>query len=338
MISECLATATTPKERNKCENSAEEPTKKSLSDDEGEFSSFSLQNNASMSVKETFFLPKDVKNITENDSDDAQLCADYVDHIFDYLFSQEEKSYVTMKEKPAKEWYVKRREILLDWILDVCIKFKIISEAYFLSVAIMDYAIRQPEMTNLATNDIQLFGCAALWIATKLEMIYRPDCGDFVYVSAQSFKKKDLIAMEWKILGATKLRLNLPTSLLFLSRFSKAAQSDIQVQTLSQYLCEYCCISSDLQTRFKQSEIAAGAVYLARTSTDTSTGTVILDWDKTQTHYTRCTADRAREIAENIYDFVTKDSIYTACKKKYAKKNLLRVSQITLKNPKSNKI
>ena len=332
MILECLATAKTPEACKDCENSKEKSAKDSLSDDEGAFDLLTLQKNASMSVKETFFLPKDVKNITENDSDDAQLCAEYVDSIFEYFFSQEEKSYVTMKEKPAKEWYVKRREILLDWILDVCIKFVIISEAYFLSVAIMDYAIRQPEMANLATYDIQLFGCAALWIATKLETQYQPNCGDFVYISAQSFKKKDLIAMEWKILSATKLHLNLPTSLLFLRRFSRAAQSDIQVQNLSLYLCEYCCISSDLQTRFKQSEIAAGAVYLA----SLSTGNV--NWDKTQTHYTRCTADRAREIAENIYDFVTKDSIYTACKKKYAKKNLLRVSQITLKNPKSNKI
>ena len=333
MISERSSTTATPKDFKDCEIDnleKDESLKDCLSDDEGAFASFPQEKTDLILIKANSSLPQGVTNIDQHDSDDPQCCVEYIDDIFEYLFLQEEKFYLTMKQKPAENWYAKRRELLLDWVVDVCIKFKILSEAYLLSAAIMDYAIRQPEMANLATKDIQLFGCTALWIASKLEMQYYPECRDFVYISDRAFNAKDLIAMEWKILGATKLYLQLPTSLLFLRRFSKAAQSDAKTHTLSKYLCEYCCISNDLQTKFKQSEIAAGAIYLARQSTNNA------GWDETLKYYTRYTEDRAREIGEEIYKFVTTATTYKACKRKYASEKLLEVSKISLKNPKDS--
>ncbi len=299
-----------------------------LSEDEGEC--VSLRTNIeliSFTEHKINSLPEGVRNIDEHDEDDAQCCVEYVNDMFNYLFERQVAFHKLLETCPAStDWMPKKREILIDWVIDVCVKFKLLSETFFTFVHLMDTAIRHESMRNIDNSKIQLFGCTCLWIAAKVEQRYSPECRDFVYISDRGFTKEKMIAMEIRVLNATLFNLNFPTSLTFLRRFSKAAQSDATIHTLSKYICECSCQSASITTQFLPSEIAAGAVYLARVTHQK-------EWDETLTYYTRCLAEKACVVAQHLYDHITSESNYKACKRKYGCAKLLNVSKITLIRP-----
>lgn len=300
-----------------------------LSEDEGDVISFPLQRQKVIEFAvQRKVLPPNVDNIDENDVDDPQCVTEYVDDMFEYLFNREKYYYEQIRlSTPAEAWNFRIRQILIDWIVDVCFKFKLVSETYLLCVALIDFAIGKPEMANLTRSNIQLFGCTALWIASKIEDHYHPHCRDFVYISDKAFTKQDMLQMELRIMNATKLNLQLPHSLLFLRRFSKAAYSDAKTHTLSKYICESVAVSGEICHQFLPSEIAAGAVYLARIS---SSGQ---KWSETLAYYTKYSAVHACKVAVELYKYITAELTYKACKRKYAGTKLLEVSKINLKDP-----
>ena len=55
-------------------------------------------------------------------------------------------------------------------------------------------------MFNIAQGEVQLVGVAALLIATKYEEIYPPTVKDFIYLSSNTYTKKQILQMEQNIL------------------------------------------------------------------------------------------------------------------------------------------
>jgi hypothetical protein len=72
------------------------------------------------------------------------------------------------------------RSILVDWLVDVHLKFKLRTETLFLTVHIIDRYLAKEQTTR---NKLQLVGCTAMLIAAKYEEIYAPEVRDFVYIS-----------------------------------------------------------------------------------------------------------------------------------------------------------
>jgi len=64
------------------------------------------------------------------------------------------------------------RLILVDWLCDVCVKFKFRNETFYLTVFIIDYYLQG---NNVCKNKLQLVGIAALFVASKYEEIYLPE-------------------------------------------------------------------------------------------------------------------------------------------------------------------
>ena len=85
------------------------------------------------------------------------------------------------------------RAILVDWIVDVHLKFKLLSETLHLAINLLD---RYLEKESVLRRKLQLIGCAALFIASKYEEIMAPEARDFVYVSDKAFSRKQLLQME----------------------------------------------------------------------------------------------------------------------------------------------
>ena len=65
----------------------------------------------------------------------------------------------------------KMRSILIDWLVDVNLKFKMIPETLFMTVNLID---RYLEKTHVARDKLQLIGITALFVASKCEEIYPP--------------------------------------------------------------------------------------------------------------------------------------------------------------------
>lgn len=79
------------------------------------------------------------------------------------------------------------RAILVDWIIKVHMKFKLLPETLFLTVNLVDRYLSV--VMGIKKEEIQLVGVAALMIAAKYEEIYPPILKDFIYVTKNAFNK-----------------------------------------------------------------------------------------------------------------------------------------------------
>jgi cyclin B len=90
------------------------------------------------------------------------------------------------------------RAILVDWLIDVHLKFKLLNETLFLTVNILDRYLSIA--TNLSRSKLQLVGVASMLISTKYEEIYPPTVKDYVYITDNAYSKEEILKMESHIL------------------------------------------------------------------------------------------------------------------------------------------
>lgn len=79
------------------------------------------------------------------------------------------------------------RQILVDWLVEVHLKFKLLPETLFLTVNLID---RFTFLKQVKRNDYQLLGVTAMLIACKYEEIYAPEIRDFVYMTDKAYTKE----------------------------------------------------------------------------------------------------------------------------------------------------
>ena len=118
------------------------------------------------------------------------------------------------------------RSILVDWLIEVHLKFKLLPETLFITVNIID---RFLEKHKVSKARLQLVGVTALLIASKYEEIYPPDMKDFVFITDKAYSKQDVVQMEYTILSTLSFDLTFPTALRFLERYHKLVGEDTGV-------------------------------------------------------------------------------------------------------------
>lgn len=64
------------------------------------------------------------------------------------------------------------RAILIDWLVEVHLKFKLVPETLYLTVNLID---RYLERVEVMRDKLQLVGVTAMLIASKYEEIYAPE-------------------------------------------------------------------------------------------------------------------------------------------------------------------
>ena len=103
--------------------------------------------------------------------------------------TQPDPSY--MKRQPQVNENV--RAILVDWLINVHAKFKLLPETLYITINLID---RYLSKIKIEKEEVQLVGVAALMIATKYEEIYPPTVKDFIFVTKNAFTKKTILEME----------------------------------------------------------------------------------------------------------------------------------------------
>jgi hypothetical protein len=114
----------------------------------------------------------------------------------------------------------KMRAILVDWLIEVHNKFKLLPETLFLTVNLID---RYLERCDVLRTRLQLVGVTAMLIACKYEEIYAPEVRDFVYITDKAYTKEEILAMENSMLSVLDFNICAPSSFRFLERFAKIA-------------------------------------------------------------------------------------------------------------------
>nr|POE55487.1 putative cyclin-b3-1 [Quercus suber] len=187
--------------------------------------------------------------------------AEYVDEIYQYY-------WVTEAQNPSMENYMSiqtditahMRGILINWLIEVHFKFDLMQETLYLMVTLLDRYLSQ---ASVKKNEMQLVGLTALLLASKYEDFWHPRVKDLISISAESYTRDQMLAMERLILKQLKFRLNVATPYVFMLRFLKAAQSDSKLEHLAFYLIELCLVEHE-SLKFKPSLLCASALYVAR--------------------------------------------------------------------------
>ncbi|KAM6228405.1 LOW QUALITY PROTEIN: G2/mitotic-specific cyclin-B1-like [Spheniscus humboldti] len=198
----------------------------------------------------------DVKDVDVEDGTDTNLCSEYVKDIYDYLRDLEEKQAVRLKYLAGQEITGNMCAILIDWLVQVHIKFGLL-EIMYMMVAIIDRFLQDNAISTL----LQLVGVTAMFIASKYEEMYPPEIGDFAFVTDHAYAKS-IYEMEMKILRALDFDLGRPLPLSSLKRPSKIAEVDLEQRILVKYLIELFIVGYEMAC-FPPSKTAAAASCLA---------------------------------------------------------------------------
>ena len=170
---------------------------------------------------EDWKLPEDVLDIDEPDIDNTQLVAEYVKDIYYYLNHMERKFRVSPKFLEGKMVTTKMRSVLIDWLIQVHLKFHLLHETMYLCVQIIDAYLEKMDVSKM---QLQLVGVTAMFLASKYEEMYVPAIEDFVYMTDNTYTKSEIRQMEISILKTMNFMFSKPLPLHFLRRFSKAGR------------------------------------------------------------------------------------------------------------------
>ncbi|XP_031115078.1 putative cyclin-B3-1 isoform X2 [Ipomoea triloba] len=187
--------------------------------------------------------------------------SEYVDDIYQYYWVMEAqshplKSYMEFQTEITPQM----RGILINWLIEVHLKFDLMQETLFLMVTILDQYLSR---VCIKKNEMQLVGLTALLLASKYEDFWHPRIMDLISVSAESYTKEQMLGMEKAILKKLLFRLNVPTPYVFMLQFLKASQANKKLEHLAFFLVELCLVEFEA-LNYKPSLLCASAIYLAR--------------------------------------------------------------------------
>merc|ERR1711872_1188715 len=205
--------------------------------------------------------PIGVADIDEKDLENPQLCAEYTQDVYSYLRKLEPSSAVRAGHLLGCSINDKMRAVLVDWLVEVQVQFKLLQETLFSTISIVDRFLAV-EGRSVTRAPLELVGVAAMFLASKLEEVYAPACSDFVYITDHAYTEDAIKQMEMKILQTLKFNLFEPLSLHFLRRYSKASDVDVLQHSLAKFAIELALVEYEL-VPVPGSKLAASALCLS---------------------------------------------------------------------------
>lgn len=229
-------------------------------------------------------LPSGVIDIDVNDRSNVQLASDYIHEIVEH-FRRMETAYVAPHNYMSSQTDIneRMRSILMDWLVDVHLKFKLVPETLYYTV---NYIDRFLSKATVPRQKLQLVGVTAMLIASKYEEIYAPEVRDFVYITDRAYSRNDILEMERKMLDVLQFNLTTPLLLDFVKRFCKAASAGSSAEVAkavlarSQYVSELTLPHYQF-LKYKTSTLGAACVFVAMKTLTAN------PWNATMQFYTQ---------------------------------------------------
>jgi len=186
--------------------------------------------------------------------------AEYAPDVFSQLFRTECVSRARLDYMDGQpDINGKMRAILIDWLVEVHLKYKLRSETLFLCVNIIDRFLSSRSVTR---RRLQLVGVCALFVAAKLEEIHAPEVRDFVYVCDNAYSTDDILNAEVSILTGLNFRICSPTAVHFLEPLCRINRCCEVHRNLAQYIAELALLDLPM-IRYSPSQIASASLLLS---------------------------------------------------------------------------
>jgi len=273
-------------------------------------------------------IPEGVKDIDAEDSSNPQLCTEYALEIYAYLKQLEKRGSVRPDFLSGCPTSDKMRSVLVDWLVEVQIQFKLLQETLFLTVNTIDRFLAL-EGKTLHRSKLQLVGVAAMFLVSKIEEVYAPAVSDFVYITDNAYDEAEIRQMELRIIRALNFDLCQPIALNFLRRYSKAGDVDVLQHSLAKYTLEVCLLDYNLVST-PGSLLAAASLCLSLLLLDPSQSLETV-WNQTLSFYSGYTPEQVLEVVPKLATNMTKMHRSTklqAVRNKYKSGKFMKVADL----------
>jgi cyclin B len=196
----------------------------------------------------------------KNDAPSAQSVHEYVPDITKQLFS-EEALFLPRADLMDMQTDInaKMRMILIDWLIEVHMKYHLRPETLHLTVNLIDRFLSKVRITR---KRLQLVGVVASFIASKFEEIHPPELHDWVYICDRAYTKQDILTTECTMLSTLSFQIMVPTAAHFFDVLEKANACDDVHRSLAQYLLELGLIDVRM-LKYQPSHVVSAALLLS---------------------------------------------------------------------------
>ncbi|XP_026777295.3 G2/mitotic-specific cyclin-B1 isoform X2 [Pangasianodon hypophthalmus] len=264
-----------------------------------------------------------IKDVDADDYDNPMLCSEYVKDIYKYLRQLEADQAVKPRYLEGREVTGNMRAILIDWLVQVQIKFRLLQETMYMTVAIIDRFLQDHPVPK---KQLQLVGVTAMFIASKYEEMYPPEIADFAFVTDRAYTTAQIRDMEMNILRVLKFSFGRPLPLQFLRRASKIGEVTAEQHTLAKYFVELTMVDYDM-VHFAPSQVASAAFALMLKVFNCG------EWTPTLQYYMGYAEDSLipvmQHIAKNVVKVNEGLSKHLAVKNKYSSQKQMRIASIS---------
>lgn len=258
-----------------------------------------------------------------------QFVAEFAQDIYTTMREKElvlkiEPDYLAKMQIPT-EVKDTSRAFLVEWIIDVHRKFRLMPETLYVTVFLID---RFLSLKQIKKSQLHILGVTSLLIATKYEEIYPPDLKDLLSVSENKFTRTEVLSMERDILRTLEFNFTTPSAYRFLERFRRlSSTTDDKVFFFAQYIQEISLLDASL-LKYRPSEIAAASLILSVKSLKK-----INIWNKEMENATQLAEEHMSKVAEDVKSFVLEvnPKFLTTLKYKFTKPEYLEVANIAFK-------
>ncbi|KAJ3031328.1 UNVERIFIED_CONTAM: hypothetical protein HDU68_005070 [Siphonaria sp. JEL0065] len=261
-------------------------------------------------------------------AEDPLLVSEYSEEIFAYMRQMELKTIPNAKymaSQPGITWDM--RKMLVDWLLTLHQKLRLLPETLFLTINLMD---RFMSLKTVSVEKFQLVGVTAMFIACKYEEVMVPSVQVMVHMVEGGYSCDEILKAERFMLGLLKFGIGYNGPCSFLKRGLLAEKVvDMRCTLLARYFCEVSLLDQ-LFVAAPGSLVAAAAIYLGRKILGSG------DWTQQHVVYTGYTEDCLIDCAKALYNSVSLIGVDAGVYIKYSDAKYSHVAtfvkEFTLKN------
>ena len=184
-----------------------------------------------------------------------------LEEIFTNLILEERNSHFKIENnymKKQNDINAQMRAILLDWLIEVHYHLKFKRKTLFQTIFLIDLFSSQNVIQKI---DYQLLGVACLFISVKANEVNYPTIDEFINLTDNAYKKKELLKMEICVLKALNFDILYPTPEEFYNILSKNFNFNRIQYHLGEYFLDSSLIDYNM-LKYKYSTIAIACIYI----------------------------------------------------------------------------
>jgi hypothetical protein len=261
-------------------------------------------------------------SIIELDTKNPQNVEAYKKRITEYILKRDKSRRIDPEfisnHKTLNE---NMRSKLVDWLVDVSFRFKLLDETLFAGIWIMDrYFAKEIETKK---SMLQLIGVACLMISSKMEEVYPPSLEDYLKVCDGAYSDVEILDMEAHILSILQFDISVTSSLILFRFFTK----NLSISKKSCFFGEYLLHSALLDMKsfkYSQNQLSAGAIFLVNKMFKEG-----IKWEPELYELTKISESKVKVVAKELYKILKRVSVkdWGAVKRKFSRVEVLEVAK-----------